>query len=261
MTRAKTTKARARERGKARDDDDRREVEAVQIASCVTQPTGRLSLEQARPFRSPVGPGGFMRSASILPLALTAAVLAGCAPDSPRGSDQETAVGTAERDKLPARDLTLRTPATPAIEVASPVELSRALPQPRSTRRPRISPKPAPAPAPDPVPEASPAAEAAVPAPRVEMAAVRAEPAPEEDATAGAGRELAPGKTVTVIPASSGPSSSSPEEPSWGPPGPGRSVSIGGGGGRGGKCRPRGGVRGIGIAGRIPIGVPGRALR
>jgi hypothetical protein len=258
-TAAKTTKAKGRERarGKARDDD-RCDVKAVQIASCVTQPTGRLSLEQARPFRSPVGPGGFMRSASILSLALTAAGLAGCAPDSPRTSNQETAVGTAQRDKLPARDLTLRTPATPAIEVASPVELSRALPQPRSTRRPRISPKPAPAPAPDPVPEASPAAEAAVPAPTMEM--VRAEPAPEEDATAGAGRELAPGKTVTVIPASSGPSYS-PEEPSWGPPGPGRSVIIGGGGGRGGKCRPRGGVRGIGIAGRIPIGVPGGRLR
>jgi hypothetical protein len=245
MTRAKTTKARARERGKARDDDDRREVEAVQIASCVTQPTGRLSLEQARPFRSPVGPGGFMRSASILPLALTAAVLAGCAPDSPRGSDQETAVGTAERDKLPARDLTLRTPATPAIEVASPVELSRALPQPRSTRRPRISPKPAPAPAPDPVPEAAPAAPAPVADSTVAVADV------------GDGRELPPGRTVTVIPASSGPSFP-PEEPSWAPAGPGRSTFIGGGGDR---CRPRGGVRGIGIAGRIPIGIPARRLR
>jgi hypothetical protein len=196
-----------------------------------------------------------MRAASILPLALTTALLAGCAADSSRRSNQETASRGAERAELPDRDLTLRTPATPAVEIASPVELSRALPEPPRARRPKISPKPVPAPTPDRPPEASPDAEAAVPA------STLAEPAPVDDATAGAGRELAPGKTVTVIPASSGPSSSSPEDPSWAPEGPGRSVIIGGGGGRGGKCRPRGGVRGIGIAGRIPIGVPGRRLR
>jgi hypothetical protein len=202
-----------------------------------------------------------MRAASILPLSFTAAVLVGCATESPRGSSQETAYRGAEGAGLPERDLTLQTPATPAVEVASPVELSRADPEPRPARRPRISPKPAPAPAPGPIPKASPAAQAAVPVPTVAVAKVLAEPAPVEDAAAGGGRELAPGKTVTVIPASSGPSSAPPEGPSWAPTGPGRSVIIGGGGGRGDRCRPRGGVRGIGIAGQFPIGVPARRLR
>jgi hypothetical protein len=184
--------------------------------------------------------------ASILSLAFTVAVLAGCATESPKASNQET-----------GRDLTLQTPTTPAVEVASAVELSRAAPEPRPARRARISPKPAPAPAADPVPEASPAAQAAVPVPTMAVAEVLAEPAPAEDV---AGRELAPGRTVTVIPASSGPSSA-PEDPSWAPAEAGRGTIIGGVGGRGDKCRPRGGVRGIGIAGRIPIGVPGRRLR
>lgn len=187
-----------------------------------------------------------MRAASILPLAFTAAVLAGCAAES--------------SPTLPDRDLTLQTPATPAVEVASPVELFRAAPEPRPARRARISPKPAPAPAPDPVPEAAPAAQAAAPVSAMAVAEVLAEPAPVEDVAEGVGRELAPGKTVTVIPASSGPSSA-PEEPSWAPAEAGRGMIIEGGGGRGGRCRPRGGVRGTGIAGRIPIGVPGRRLR
>jgi hypothetical protein len=90
--------------------------------------------------------------------------------------------------------------------------------------------------------------------------AATAEP-PVEDADAGAGRELAPGKTVTIIPASAGPATVA-EEPEWGPVADrSRGVMVGGGP----RCRPRGGVRGgvrgIGIAGRIPIGIPGRRLR
>jgi hypothetical protein len=196
--------------------------------------------------------------AAILPLAFTAAVLAGCASESPQTANQETASRSVEGAALPERDLTLQTPAAPAVEFASPVELSRAAPEPRPARRTRVSPKPAPAPAPDPVPEAAPAAQAAVPDSTVAVAEVLAEPAPVEDV--GVGRELAPGKTVTIIPASSGPTFT-PEEPSWGPAEPGRGPIIGDGEGRGGRCRPRGGVRGIGIAGRIPIGVPGRHLR
>jgi hypothetical protein len=202
-----------------------------------------------------------MRAASILPRWVTAAVLLGCATESPRSSNQETAYRGAEGAALPERDLTLQTPATPAVEVASPVELSRAVPEPRPARRPRISPKPAPAPTPDPIPEASANAQAAAPVPTVAIAEVLAEPAPGEDVALGVGRELPPGKTVTVIPASSGPSSAPSEDPSWAPTEPGRSVIIGGGRGDGGRCRPRGGVRGIGIGGRIPIGVPGRRLR
>ena len=228
----------------------------MQIAPCVTKPTGRLSLEQARTVRSPVGSGGPMR-ALIVPVAFTAAVLAGCAAESPRSSNQETASRGVAGTALPDRDLTLQTPAMPAVEVASPVELSRPAPEPRPARRARISPKPASAPAPDPVPEAAPAAQAAAPVSAAAVAEVLAAPAPVEDAAVGAGRELAPGRTVTIIPASNEPSFS-PEDTSWVSATAGRGAIIGGGGGR---CRPRGGVRGIGIAGRIPIGVPGRRLR
>ena len=183
--------------------------------------------------------------AAISALAFTAAVLAGCGSESPQTANQETASRGAEGTAVPERDLTLQTPAAPAVEVASPVELSRVAPEPKTARRARVSPKPAPAPAPDPVPEAAPAAPAPVADSTVAVADV------------GDGRELPPGRTVTVIPASSGPSFP-PEEPSWAPAGPGRSTFIGGGGDR---CRPRGGVRGIGIAGRIPIGIPARRLR
>ena len=201
-----------------------------------------------------------MRAASMLPLAFSAALLAGCAAESPRPSNHETASSGAEETGLSDRDLTLQTPAMPAVEVASPIELSRPTSEPGPAPRPRISPRVAPAPAPDPVPEASPAAESAVLVPTVAVAEVVAEAAPVEDAAVGVGRELAPGKTVTIVPASSGPSSA-PEDPSWVPVGRARSIIIEGGGGRGGKCRPRGGARGIGIGGRIPIGVPGRRLR
>jgi hypothetical protein len=196
--------------------------------------------------------------AAILPLAFTAAVLAACASESPQTANQETASRGVEGAALPERDLTLQTPAAPAVEVASPVELSRAAPEPKPAQRARVSPKPAPAPAPDPVPEAAPAAQAAVPDSTVAVAEGLAEPAPVEDV--GVGRELAPGKTVTIIPASSGPTFTA-EDPSWAPAEGRRGTIIGTGEGRGGRCRPRGGVRGIGIAGRIPIGVPGRRLR
>lgn len=196
-----------------------------------------------------------MRGAACFPLTFTAALLAACAAESPRPSGQET--GSVREQ---TRDLTLQVPAGPAIEIASAVELSRATPEPRPAPRPKKAPKPAPVPAPDPVPEAAPLAEAAVPIPSVALAEVVAEPAPVEDVTAGAGRELAPGKTVTAIPASSGPSLA-PEEPEWVPTERGRGIMIGGGGGHGDRCRPRGGVRGIGIAGRIPMGIPGRRLR
>jgi hypothetical protein len=201
-----------------------------------------------------------MRAASILPLAFIAAVLAGCAAESPQTANQETASRGGEGTALTNRDLTLQTATTPTVEVASAVELSRATPEPKPVRRARLSPKPAPAPAPDPVPEAAPAAQAAAPVPAVAVAEVLAEPAPVEEVAVGVGRELAPGKTVTAIPASTGPSSV-PEDPSWGPAEAGRGTIIEGGGGRGDKCRPRGGGRGIGIAGRIPVGVPGRRLR
>jgi hypothetical protein len=193
-----------------------------------------------------------MRAASILPLAFTAAVLAGCKTESPRTENQETASRGVEGTALPDRDLTLQAPATPEVEVASPVELFRAAPEP--VRRAKVAPKPAPAPTANRVAAAAPAGHAAVPDSTMAVADVLAEPVPVEDG--GVGRELAPGRTVTIIPVSSGPTFT-PEDPSWAPAERGRSTIIGGGD----RCRPRGGVRGIGITGRIPIGVPGRRLR
>ena len=258
------TTARGMERAKAKAKaiDDRDNGLTMQIAPCVTEPARRLSLEPARTIRSPVSPGGPMRAASILPLAFFVAVLAGCGAESPQTANQETASRGGEGTALANRDLTLQTAATPAVEVASAVELSRAAPEPKPVRRAKVSPKPAPAPAPDPVPEAAPAAQAAAPVPALAVAEVLTEPAPVQDVAVGSGRELAPGKTVTIVPASNEPSFA-PDDSSWTYPeaGRGRGTVIRGGGGGGGKCRPRGGVRGIGIAGRIPVGVPGRRLR
>jgi len=195
-----------------------------------------------------------MRAVLLLPLALVAVVLAGCA-ESP--SNQETAsYGTGET-VLPERDLTLQSPATPVVDVASPVELSRPAPKASPTRR-IASRRPAkPASALAPVREAEPAVEAPAPAPPVAVAEVAAERVPVEDVAVGAGRELAPGKTVTLIPVSSGPSYAPEADDSWLPEGPGRGLVVGGGD----TCRRRGGARGIGIAGRIPIGVPRHRLR
>ncbi len=182
----------------------------------------------------------------LLPLALTALVL-GCASESvspPAGSG------------VSRRDLTLRAPSAPQLEVASAVELGRPMPEPQPSRRARISPKPAPVPKADPIPDAAPAFEAAAPiiVPAVAEAAVDLSPA---DASSGSGRELAPGRTVTIIPVSSGPSSAMPEDDSWISTERSRGIMVRGGG----TCRPRGGVRGIGIGGRIPVGLRDGSLR
>ena len=56
----------------------------------------------------------------------------------------------------------------------------------------------------------------------------------------------------------SGPTVEADEDDSWLPSERPRGV-LGGSGG--GTCRPRGGMRGIGVAGRIPVGPPARRLR
>ena len=193
--------------------------------------------------------------ASLLPLAITVALAAACGSEvSSLPEQEETATGAPAH--APDRDLTLRTvpPAAVTVEVASPVELTRPEPRPARAPRPRPAPRPVPPPAADPEPEAqprqaplAPSAPAAVP--------VAVEPAPEEPAAGG--RELAPGKTVTIIPVSSGPSLEADEDDSWLPSERPRGIV----GGSGGTCRPRGGVRGIGIAGRIPVGIPSRRVR
>ena len=195
-----------------------------------------------------------MRPVSMLPLALATFVLAGCGDQSQSG--QETATTIAREAASPERDLTLRAPATPVVEIASPVELSRPTSAARPTRR-AVSRKHAmPAPASTPAREAPPAAEAPALS-SVAAAVVSVEEAPVEDVAVGAGRELAPGKTVTAIPVSSGPSYAPEADDSWLPSGPSRGILVGGGD----TCRRRGGARGIGIGGRIPGGVPRHRLR
>ena len=91
------------------------------------------------------------------------------------------------------RDLTLAAPA-PNVEVASPVELER--PQPRATRtravRRHVSARKSPTIDLEPI----------RPAVIIDASVRPTETAPEP----ATGRELPPGKTVTLIPASSGPS-------------------------------------------------------
>lgn len=123
------------------------------------------------------------------------------------------------------RDLTLQTKAATVLEVASPVELGRPEPRQRTAPRRTASPKPAPAPTPKAAPAAAPTAEpVSVPQP---VASAEA-PAPAAMTPAANGRELSPGQTVTVLPASSVGSSQGPDDLFF-PVGPGRGIKGGGG--------------------------------
>ena len=218
-----------------------------------------------------------MRAASLLPLALISGLAAGCGTETPRVADEEV---TAAADSVPERDLTLQTSAAPALEVvASPVELAPQESAPTPDPKPVHPTEPVTPPAAVSPEESAPsaaamlrvAASAEARAGRTAVNRAPPERAVEEPATekpaalepetpgspAGAGRELAPGKTVTVIPAASDPSIEANEDDSW-LPSERPSGIIGAGGG---TCRPRGGVRGVGITGRIPVGIPTRRLR
>ncbi len=197
-----------------------------------------------------------MRPPSLLSFVIAALVAACGSEVSSLPEADETAI---RAPAAPERDLTLQAPAASVVEVASPVELSRPEPQRTVSReanpRPSPKPRPRPAPMPEPEPEDPPAPEP-VAVPAVAVAELEVAPVADEQPAAG-GRELAPGKTVTVIPASNGTVVEADTDDSWLPSERARGI-IGAGGG---TCRPRGGVRGIGIAGRIPVGVPGRRLR
>jgi hypothetical protein len=131
--------------------------------------------------------------------ALSLGLLTACGIAS--GAPEETATRSGSLN----RDLKLQSAAAPAVEIASPVELGRAEPEQRAAPRPRSSPRPAPAPSPDRTPDAAPAPElVSAPAP----VSVATAPAPAAPAPAADSRELAPGQTVTVLPASSGTTSS-----------------------------------------------------
>jgi hypothetical protein len=171
-----------------------------------------------------------MRASSLVPLALVLAVAGGC-HSGPEESGQAP--------RVPARDLTLQQNAAPALEVVSPVEVPRPRPERPTVHRPRRSPPAAPAPSPRAAPpDAAPVAEAvAAPAPAPAPA-----PTPAVDAGPADPRALDPGETVTVIPASSGPSVGS--DPAEAPPSrAGRAILIGRG--HGGTCQPRGAMRGL----------------
>jgi hypothetical protein len=148
---------------------------------------------------------------------------------------------SASADAL-TRDLTLQpaVAAVPAVEVASAVELRRAEPPRHAAPRPKPSPKRALAPTTTPSPEAAPAPEQ-VSAPVPVIVSVAEAPAP-----APTGRELAPGQTVKVLPASTGQAEQGPDDV-YLPMGPGRSIFKPGGG----DCPhpPRRGGRPIGIVG------------
>jgi hypothetical protein len=169
-----------------------------------------------------------MRTIVLFPLTLVA-VIAGCGSEV---SQQATR-------SVPERDLTLVTH-TSEVKIASPVETQQLRAQRRAVRP---SPQAARPPA---VPRSSRLE------PEVTLAAVVAAPAltaaqpvaqPAGTEATPDGRELPPGKTVTLIPASSGPSPG-PDRADDLPAAPGRTMVIGGGG----TCRGRGRGPGIGIA-------------
>jgi hypothetical protein len=168
-----------------------------------------------------------MRASSLIPLVvLIAANGCGSAPEE-----------TGRASTVPARDLTLEPSPSAAVEVASPLEAPRPQPEQPRMHRPRRAPRPALAPDRRPwPPEAVPAAEVvAAPAP----AAPAPAPHPAAPTVAADPRALAPGQTVRVIPASSGPSVGS--DPAEAPPSrAGRAIMMGG---HGGSCRPRGAMR------------------
>ena len=175
-----------------------------------------------------------MRSLLLIPLAVVAVGAAGC------GSPPSNS----EAGQVPQRDLTLQQADAPQVQVASPVELARAVPvehrtAPRARHARRI---------PQPEPPSSPAAapalvDTATSTPAATTAAAPVTPASYEAPDPYA---LAPGQTVTVVPSSGGaaaaPSSTddSPSDAQWGDS---RGVTIRGGG-HGGSCGGRGGHTG-----------------
>jgi hypothetical protein len=168
-----------------------------------------------------------MRIVILLPLALAAVAAGGCRTAS-EGTEQ-AALG------VPQRDLTLQQTPAPEVEIASPVELARVPAERPTTHRPRRALRPAPARHPEATaPEVAPAALTPTPA-----ATALAASAPE----AADPHALAPGQSVTIIPASSGPTTPADWTDQL-PSGRERGVQMGGGG-HGGRCKPRGTGRGL----------------
>jgi hypothetical protein len=179
-----------------------------------------------------------MRSVFLLPLATVVAVAAGC------GSQ----VSEQAARSAPQRDLTLA-PSALAVDIASPVELKQLRIQHRTVRPSQRTARPASARRSSSVePNLVLAAAAPLAARGAGSAPVLAVPEPAAQPVSPASdqrndRELLPGKTVTLIPASSGPSTA-PEWTDELPPADGGTMVVRGGG----RCRPPGRGPGIGIA-------------
>lgn len=174
-----------------------------------------------------------MRTVFLLPLALAAAAVAGCGTAS-EGREQAAL-------RTPRRDLTLRPADAVETEVASPVELGSTPVQRPTTHRLQRSRRPAPARRPQAIEAGgAPATPAPAPAPAATVPAFLAASTAPQPADP---HELAPGQSVTVIPASSGPSTAPEATPDWTderPSGARPGIAVGGGGSGGGGCRPGG---------------------
>lgn len=170
-----------------------------------------------------------MRTLLLLPFALAACAVTGCG----NGSDgtEQTAF------QVPRRDLTLQETQAPKVEVASPVELARAPVQRRAAYRPQRARMAARTPRPAAV-QPAPAAPAPAPArARTDSMSLASSVEPPDP------HALAPGQSVTIIPASSGPpSEGSSSAPDWTDqrPGDGGHGPTIRGGGHGGRCGGRG---------------------
>jgi len=180
-----------------------------------------------------------MRTLVMVSLTLAATIgVAGCRPSS--DNTEQTAF------RVPKRDLTLQQADAPQVGVASPVELARAAPvEHRSASHQRNVPRPTRAAHPAAVAVRGTAAEQATAetpgeaAPSTGPLALPVSQAAYEPPDPYA---LAPGETVTVLPASNG-STGEPGSTDQGPPdsrhGDSRGTTIRGGG-HGGSCGGRG---------------------
>jgi hypothetical protein len=174
-----------------------------------------------------------MRSAGWLTGLVVLGGLSGC------GSDRRV---ESAQVRSPTRDLT-QPAEPPAVTVASPVELARARPRSSTSHPDRVSHKRTLVRKTPPASPAAPTPERVITAVPAVMKPISGPMAPAAQPERGIGHELAPGETITIIPASSGPSTEAGEGiADWERPA-GGGIFIGGG--HGGTCRPRGGVRGF----------------
>jgi hypothetical protein len=179
-----------------------------------------------------------MRTLVLVSFTLATVAAGGCRPSS---SDTEQSAF-----QVPKRDLTLQQADAPQVEVASPVELARAAPaEHRSAARQRAVHQPARAPhraSSSPRHTAAQPAATDTPVQAPAPAGIAALPVNQAAYEPPDPYALAPGQTVTVLPASSGGTASEPGLTDQGPP-DARHGDTGGTtirGGHGGSCGGRG---------------------